>query len=791
MTGARTLRDRIRRARLDVKLAWISAALTSLVVLVSFLALGARVRENTRRVFTDQLARNQRTLIELQRRDFQQLLFGASLISAAPTLRAAIGSARQDALSGAASNPILVATVEGAVRDLLRESGKDLLLVTDGTGRVFASAAAGANGVARGTDLSRMPAVRGALDPSTPADSGGLAVLREPDGLYQVAVYPLLLDGFTLGSVLLGQRVDFAYLSVARSDSTGPAFVSSGGEVLMRSPGASLPIDSATLRLLGSATRAPTTVNAGGEEYVAAAIPLGTTQFGQPVRLTLLEPVSATVRALVHPVQVDFAIYGSLAVLLAALGAAFASRSVLHPLASFVEYLRSGAAADAGRSFDAEGAPAEITTLSNSFAELMASLQAKQSQLERRTAELAAANAGLTEEVRARERVETALSESEAQLRQSQKLEAIGTLAGGIAHDFNNLLTVISGFTQFAMTRTEPGTPGADDLRQVVDAAARAATLTRQLLAFSRKQVLTPTILDAGEVVEGVVPMLRRLIGEHIQLHIERGDTLTRILADRGQLEQVIINLVVNARDAMPSGGTITIDLANVHPGGAEPPVVRMRVRDTGTGIPADMLDRIFEPFFTTKEVGKGTGLGLATVYGIVKQTGGSVRVESTVGVGTTFVIDLPAAGEPAAAGADGAAPMVLPRGSETILLVEDEAGVRTLARRTLEELGYLVVAAAAPAEALAASADVDVDLVLTDVVMPGMNGPSLVAQYAATHEAPAVVYMSGYADDALGGFTIDEQTNFLRKPFTPAELARMVRAALDAERRPAGASSA
>jgi len=249
----------------------------------------------------------------------------------------------------------------------------------------------------------------------------------------------------------------------------------------------------------------------------------------------------------------------------------------------------------------------------------MQSLAGERSQLERRTVELAAANTGLREEVAERERVERALRESEAQLRQSQKLEAIGTLAGGVAHDFNNLLTVITGYTQLALRRMPADDSMRDDLRQVVEASDRAARLTHQLLAFGRKQVFLKSVIDLGEVVEGVAPMMRRLIGEHIELRFQRDTPLSRIIADRGQLEQVIINLVVNARDAMPKGGVITIRTANESSGKDQR--VLMSVSDTGAGIPAEVRERIFEPFFTTKELGKGTGLGLSTVYGIVKQS--------------------------------------------------------------------------------------------------------------------------------------------------------------------------
>jgi CheY-like chemotaxis protein len=311
----------------------------------------------------------------------------------------------------------------------------------------------------------------------------------------------------------------------------------------------------------------------------------------------------------------------------------------------------------------------------------------------------------------------------------------------------------------------------------VVEASDRAAKLTHQLLAFSRKQVLQPTVLDLGEVVSAIAPMLRRIIGEHILLDIDERTPLSRVRADRGQLEQVVLNLAVNARDAMPSGGRLTIGTRNAADGEA----VLLIVRDTGTGMPDDVRERIFEPFFTTKELGKGTGLGLSMVHGIVNQSGGSIAVESVLGEGTTFTITLPAVevitGGDIAAESDDE----LPGGNETVLLVEDAEDVRVLACRTLEERGYCVLVASNAEEALEIARSQRVDVLLTDIVMPQMSGPQLVSRYPKTHPAPKVIYMSGYADDALAQYELDPRVVFLRKPFTPATLLRTMRDALSA----------
>jgi two-component system, cell cycle sensor histidine kinase and response regulator CckA len=294
--------------------------------------------------------------------------------------------------------------------------------------------------------------------------------------------------------------------------------------------------------------------------------------------------------------------------------------------------------------------------------------------------------------------------------------------------------------------------------------------------------------VDARTVVDGIEPMLRRLIGEHIELRVVHDSDLAQVKVDPGQLEQVLMNLVVNARDAMPDGGRLTIETANVvtsHPGQVNERRVALRVSDTGIGMPPTIRERIFEPFFTTKGPGKGTGLGLSTVYGIVQQSGGTIDVATAPGRGTTFTIELPRASEPVAPMAT-AADDDLPTGTETVLLVEDEDDVRSYARRTLEHCGYTVIAAPNPVEALALvrQGDRRVDVLLTDVVMPHMTGPQLVTRLAVGQRLPRIVYMSGYADDAILKLEIDPSHSFLRKPFTPCALARAIRDALDAPRR-------
>lgn len=380
----------------------------------------------------------------------------------------------------------------------------------------------------------------------------------------------------------------------------------------------------------------------------------------------------------------------------------------------------------------------------------------------------------------------------QSQLLQAQKMEAIGHLAGGVAHDFNNLLNVISGCGELLLDRVKGDESLCRYAEEIRKSAYRGASLTRQLLAFSRKQVLEPKVLDLNDLIHDVEKMLRRLIGEHIEITTGLSSELGRVKADPGQIEQVLLNLAVNSRDAMPNGGCLTIETANVEleadcdrfgmdcPPGS---YVMIAVRDIGVGMTEETRAHLFEPFFTTKPRGQGTGLGLATVYGIVKQSGGCIAVSSKPGRGTAFRIYLPRTETPAAVSSHREVEAAAPRGSGTVLVVEDEPAVRELVREFLEESGYRVLdAGGGPAaiELLQQHAGA-IQLLLTDVIMPGMSGRELADRLTALRPGLKVLYMSGYTDNEIARQgVLEEGTHLLQKPFTRSALAAKVRELLE-----------
>ena len=380
---------------------------------------------------------------------------------------------------------------------------------------------------------------------------------------------------------------------------------------------------------------------------------------------------------------------------------------------------------------------------------------------------------------------------SQAQQRQSQKMEAVGRLAGGIAHDFSNVLTAMLGFCDLVLARAGDDLELAADLLEIRKAGERAERLTRQLLAFSRKQILIPQVIDLNHIVLDLHAMLTRLIGDHVRFLIETESELRHTRADAGQIEQILMNLVVNARDAMPHGGTVRISTTNAtldnafvlaHPGSVAGDYVALSVEDTGNGIPADILAHVFEPFFTTKGPGRGTGLGLPTVYSIVKQSGGYVAIDTKIGVGTTIVTYCPVATEPLSEPAPHVALRTV-NGDETVLIVEDDESTRELMRKALVPHGYSILEARDVWDALtiARSRPEPIDLLLTDVVMPDMNGPQLAQHIVTMHTKVRVLYVSGFPEASIiSSSSVSDRISFLPKPFVPAVLVASVREALD-----------
>ena len=395
------------------------------------------------------------------------------------------------------------------------------------------------------------------------------------------------------------------------------------------------------------------------------------------------------------------------------------------------------------------------------------------------------------DDITERRLAQDALRRSEEHLRQSQKMEAVGRLAGGIAHDFNNLLTAIIGYSDLLQDTLAGNQPAVQQVLEIKTAGERAASLTQQLLSFSRRQVLQPKVLDVNVIVGDFERMLRRLVGERIKVAVACAPGLWQVRADPGEIGRAIMNLSLNARDAMPDGGTLAIETANVTLSEADAPgqdlapgrYVTMAVRDTGVGMDAEMQAHIFEPFFTTKETGKGTGLGLATVLGIVEQSGGAIRCQSELGRGTTFKIFLPAVAEALDNGARPAGGLAkAPKGSEVILVVEDEDAVRKLARTILEASGYVVLDARNGREGLALcqAHQGPIDLLVTDVVMPELGGRELAQGALKLRPGMKVVFISGHTQDVVLKEGVEKGTAFLRKPFSPVELAQKVRGALD-----------
>jgi two-component system, cell cycle sensor histidine kinase and response regulator CckA len=579
--------------------------------------------------------------------------------------------------------------------------------------------------------------------------------------LYQVVLQPFYDAGPTktqLGTVIVGHGINPAASDLKSLSSSQLAF--RYGSQVVASTLSSAQEGELAYQLQDSAS--PSEVQLNGERFLADSVAL--TPGAQPaLTLTVLKSYNEA-RASLEKLNHLLAGLGLVAVLAGGVMVFAISDKFTHPLASLVEGVRALEQGDFAYPLNAQGED-EVAQVARAFERMRGTLKNNESQKE----------------------------QLETQLRQAQKMEAMGRLAGGIAHDFNNLLTVIKGHSNLLVDRLQAPDPSHRSATQIVKAADRAVSLTGQLLAFCRMQVLQPKVVDLNSLLTDMSSLLKRLIREDVAFAFQPGHDLGRVKADPGQIEQVIMNLTVNAGDAMPQGGKLTIETRNVTVDDAfaktRPPMqpgeyVRLTVADTGQGMDAATQARIFEPFFTTKEQGKGTGLGLATVYGVVKQSGGCIWVESELGKGTRFEVYLPLVHELEEQTRPAAAPAKITDRSETVLIVEDEDEVRELAALFMKSEGYTVLTAKDGREALATlRSDQPLDVLVTDVVMPNMRGPELAKQLKSLRPDLRIIYMSGYLEYNTTSGEFLEEGFFLQKPFTRDILLTKVTEALTSER--------
>jgi signal transduction histidine kinase/ActR/RegA family two-component response regulator len=794
--------SRWRAVRLSTKAIWLSTALTTLVIATVFITLSIEIRLETKQILQDLLNRSEQQVVSIKEDRLSQLLWVSSQVANNPTLRAAMETFRLEPTLSVDYRSELLATLQNELDKIWAGLPSDLLIVTDDRGRVLAANGRSASVPAVGADLSVNPALSHALSPQVAVGDQNFGLLNYGDHYFLAVASPIVLQEYLIGALVLGDRIDSSFLPNLRAFFGGSTVITVGG----RSIASTLPeppdgeAGARTLARLGSAAIGPDgTARLGEQEYLVTSMVLGTDDRGQAVTLFLLRSLTEALHQPNQKLMKTLATQAALAVLLGALLAWIATRVSLRPLAQFVDFMKEVAkSGDYSRRFrqrrqpdgpqwleTAERAGAgdggarsnnELDLLVDGFNGMLAEIEGRDSSLKKAHKEL---EAGIRE-----------LNRKEEELRQLQKMEAIGLLAGGVAHDFNNILMVVSGCSDMALKSL--GQHNDQEARELIEeiqkASKSASLLTRQLLAFSSKQVTSPKIINITRLIRERKDILRRVVGDSIVLTLSLEDNLDRVLADPAQIEQVLLNLIVNGRDAIDSTGTIRIETRNVHPqeNPAEKydlqlssPHVLLAVTDSGCGMEDETLEHIFEPFFTTKDKGKGTGLGLSTVHGIVKQYGGHIRVESKPGSGSIFRVFFPAITE-ATEETEEAARYGSVRGSATILLVEDEADVRKVVKRMLAAGGYTVLEADGPRQALTLFEQKGdrIDLLLTDVTMPEMNGSELSARIAQLKPGLKTLFMSGFAADVIGGSGIlPEGVNVLEKPFAPDALtARIAR---------------
>jgi signal transduction histidine kinase/CheY-like chemotaxis protein len=737
------------RTKFLLSLLAISAGLTAATLFIVRYSVQNRVRDSLGEDLQNSVKTYQS--FDLQRDD--ALTQSAALLANLPNVRALMTT--RDA-----------ATIQDASADVWRQSGSDLLILAGGSGDVL-----GIQTNASGFDHS---GAEGLLRRSLA--SGKTRDWWLDNGhLFQVWIQPIYLgtqtEGDRLGLLILGDEIDQDAAKQFGNLAAGEVAFYSGDTMVAStlSPAQQTALTAQLQRTPQGKESLPREVQLGRERYLATTLNLASGS-GPAVSLSVLKSFDKATAFLTSLNRVLLGL-GLLSVLAGSILVFLISHTFTRPLESLVRGVRALDRGDFDYPLETNGGD-EVGEVTATFDRMRTNLQKtlnEQKQLEQR-------------------------------LRQAHKMEAIGRLAGGVAHDFNNLLTIIRGHGDILLDRAGAAPSDRHSLEQIQKAANRAVSMTRQLLAFSRMQVLEPRIVDLNVVIADMGKMLPRLIGEHIEFSFNPASDLSTVKADPGQIEQVILNLVVNARDAMPEGGTITVRTSNTVLDAAQasqraPMIageyVMFSVADTGHGMDDKTKALIFEPFFTTKEIGKGTGLGLATVYGVVKQSGGFIWVESAPGKGTTFEIYLPKAQGKASALEVETKPSALPKGSETILVVEDESGVRELACEFLKVSGYAVLQAKDGVEALdvVSKHQGPLDLVLSDIVMPRMGGPELVARLQALRPETRAILMSGYAEyTATDGKQTSPQTPILQKPFSVASLVEKIREELS--RMPIGKTS-
>ena len=728
------------RTKFLLSLLAISAGLTAATLLIVSYTVQNRVRENIREELRNSV--DSYRSFEKQRED--TLTKSAELIANLPNVRALMTT----------EDPV---TIQEASTDIYRLSGSDLLILANRAGMV-AGLRTGTSGLDRDTAQNLL---RRSLDRGESQDwwfGGG--------HLYEVWIQPIYFgspsQNTTIGLLVVGHEIDGRaakdFGDVASSEVTfrfGDIPVASTLAATQQTDFARQLSESSS-----SVSGTPREIQLGAERYVVATISLSP-DGGPAVSLSVLKSLDKATFFL-SGLNHGLLALGPLSVLAGSSLVFLISHTFTRPLANLVAGVRALEKGDFSYPLESSGGD-EVTEVTDAFVRMRAHMeksQGEQKQLEER-------------------------------LRQAHKMEAVGRLAGGVAHDFNNLLTIIRGNSDLLIDREGSDNFHRRCVEQIQKAAGRAVSMTRQLLAFSRMQVLQPRVIELNTIVVEMGKMLPRLIGEHIEFAFLPDPKLAPVKADPGQIEQVILNLAVNARDAMPNGGNLTVKTSNIVITEDEaikrPPMipgdyVLLSVTDTGHGMDDATKTHIFEPFFTTKEVGKGTGLGLATVYGVVKQSGGFIWVISSPGMGTTFEIYLPQVSGPVSKPDLESRPAVIPNGSETILVVEDEAGVRELACQFLRVKGYTVLDAKDGEEALqiAARHSGTIHLLVSDMVMPKMNGGDLARKLKMIRPNIRVAFMSGYSEFSRGDVGHEfPHAPVLQKPFSPASLVGIVREAM------------